>query len=62
MKTIKLTITLTITDELYNSDEIQELKNDINTGDFQKEMSVSWNKKIENRVLKCKANLEVIKE
>lgn len=62
MKTIKLTVTLTITDELYEHKSIQELKNDINTGKFQREFFESWNKKKENGVLKCKANLEIIKE
>ena len=61
MKKIKLTVIMTITDELYESNQVQELKNDILSGKFQRDINESWNEKIENGVIACKATMETIK-
>jgi len=57
MKKVKISITLTIPDEVYYSDKIQNIKNEILSGKLQRDTKDEWG----DKVIDCKTTFETLK-
>jgi len=62
MKKIKLTMVLTVSDEFFNGKQMQEMKNEILSGKYQRDILTGYQYKHSDKdVSKCTVTLEEIK-